>query len=160
VNGGDLFYGEIIRELFSQGAATLGAAVCNAKRKVISENPSNDWLYGPAVLQTILGDPALRITTPVVVHGEHPERCPPHHVAIEPNPFCEQAVLFFAGEDDGKGDGEIFDISGRLVASYPIEHNKKTMIGKDLLPGAYFVFVRSRESGHRMCEVKRIIKLY
>jgi hypothetical protein len=59
-----LFYEEVIDNVFYGGAPTLGEAVLAAKQAVISENPGNDWLYGPAVLQTILGDPALRLRLP------------------------------------------------------------------------------------------------
>jgi hypothetical protein len=62
--GGNLFYEAVIDNIFYWGAPTLGEAVLAAKQAVISENPGNDWLYGPAVLQTILGDPALRIRLP------------------------------------------------------------------------------------------------
>jgi hypothetical protein len=159
VNGGDLFYEEIIREFFSHGAATLGEAVCNAKREVISENPANDWLYGPAVLQTILGDPALRIVTPVAVQGEAPRKSQTQRISIDPNPFCGQTTLFLEGEDDRRYDAELFDVAGRLIASYAIMHNQRNTIGKELLPGAYFVRARSRRSGDRICELKRIIKI-
>jgi hypothetical protein len=67
VSGGNLFYEEVVNSIFYQGAATLGEAVLAAKQAVISEHPTNDWLYGPAVLQTILGDPALRLRLPALL---------------------------------------------------------------------------------------------
>jgi hypothetical protein len=62
VSGGLLFYEHILEQVFSQGAQTLGEAVLAAKQAIIGQNPGDDWLYGPAVLQTVLGDPALRIS--------------------------------------------------------------------------------------------------
>jgi hypothetical protein len=52
---------EVLKNLFWRGESLLGPAVFAAKCSVITWYPTNDWWYGPAVLWTLLGDPALRV---------------------------------------------------------------------------------------------------
>jgi hypothetical protein len=55
------FYMEICRKIYRDNVRIMGKIVMEAKRKVISQNSTNDQLYGPAVVWTLFGDPALRI---------------------------------------------------------------------------------------------------
>ena len=52
---------EVLKNLFWRGESLLGPAVFAAKCSVITWYPTNDWWYGPAVLWTLLGDPARRV---------------------------------------------------------------------------------------------------
>ena len=52
---------EVLKNLFWRGESLLGPAVFAAKCSVMTWYPTNDWWYGPAVLWTLLGDPALRV---------------------------------------------------------------------------------------------------
>lgn len=160
VSGGDLFYRAIIEALFTQGGATLGEVVCSAKKKVISENPYNDWLYGPAVLQTILGDPALRIITPVALPEEREELTSGAVLSIGANPFYGKTTVLLRGGDEAASEGVLFDISGRQMVSFPIARNRRVTFGADLRPGVYFLSVgNAREPENRRALRKKIVKL-
>ena len=56
-----LLYKEFLNNLFKDGEHCLGRAVFAAKCSVIARDPVDDSVYGPAVLWTLLGDPALRV---------------------------------------------------------------------------------------------------
>ncbi len=56
-----LLYKEFLDNLFRHGERCLGRAVFAAKCSIIARYPTDDNFYGPAVLWTLLGDPALRI---------------------------------------------------------------------------------------------------
>ena len=47
--------------VYNHGERTLGRAVFAAKCSLIARYPTQDALYGPAVLYTLFGDPALRL---------------------------------------------------------------------------------------------------
>ena len=57
-------YMEFCKRVYTDKERILGKVFMESKRTVISQNPSNDNLYGPAVLWTLFGDPGLRIRYP------------------------------------------------------------------------------------------------
>jgi hypothetical protein len=68
---------EFCKKIYTDKERVLGEAFLAAKRAVISQNSTNDNLYGPAVLWTLFGDPALNIKYPggltdiVTTQSEH-----------------------------------------------------------------------------------------
>jgi hypothetical protein len=55
---------EFCKKIYTDKQRILGKIFMEAKRTVISQNSANDNLYGPAVLWTLFGDPALTIKYP------------------------------------------------------------------------------------------------
>jgi len=58
----------LLEAVLQQGASTIGEAVLRAKRDVIKSHPSDDTRYGPAVLFTLLADPALTLPPGLAAH--------------------------------------------------------------------------------------------
>ena len=56
-----MLFEEFCTQLFYQGERVVGRAVFAAKCSVIARYPTQDYYYGPAVLWTLFGDPALRV---------------------------------------------------------------------------------------------------
>ena len=59
------FYMEICRKIYRDNVRIMGKIVMEAKRKIVSQHYPDDVLYGPAVVWTLFGDPALKIKYPV-----------------------------------------------------------------------------------------------
>lgn len=55
---------EFCKKVYTDKQRILGKIFMEAKRTVISQNSANDNLYGPAVIWTLFGDPALTIKYP------------------------------------------------------------------------------------------------
>jgi hypothetical protein len=163
--GADLFYREVIDNVFYSGVATLGDAVCEAKQVVISQNPGDDWLYGPAVLQTILGDPALRLHTPLGVREWREEKKQKIRLSIEPNPFSKRTELSLdLGKKHGEGNKlfhmHVFDICGRSVYSCSIRDRERVGFGDFLPPGIFFLTVSDPKGNTVVLSTpKKIVKL-
>jgi len=138
VIGAKLFYQEILNYLYSHDSTTLGDVVIYAKTQVISSNPHNDYLYGTAVIQTILGDPALRIKKTLVGIEEEVDRLFNYNnISISPNPFHYNTTIYLSNSNyEDNLIIEIYNISGRLVKSF---HLSNKTFGSELEPGIYFL---------------------
>jgi hypothetical protein len=51
----------VLDAVYDHGERSIGRAVFAAKCSLIARYPTQDTLYGPAVLYTLFGDPALRL---------------------------------------------------------------------------------------------------
>jgi hypothetical protein len=51
----------VLDRVYNHGERSIGRAVFAAKCSLIARYPTQDTLYGPAVLYTLFGDPALRL---------------------------------------------------------------------------------------------------
>ena len=121
---------------------TLGEAVFAAKRKILSENTTNDNIYGPAVLQTILGDPALRLKgDPVKIKEKIANGIKENQISVYTNPFTKGLDVTI--ESNVKSDFrlQIYNLEGRIINSYQINDNYIQNIGSKLNPGIYFLKV-------------------
>lgn len=59
------YYMELLRLIYHEDERILGKVVQEAKKRIINKYyPDDDELYGPAVVWTLLSDPALRIKYP------------------------------------------------------------------------------------------------
>jgi hypothetical protein len=106
----------VLDRVYLDGERVLGKAVFAAKCSVIARYPTQDSLYGPAVLWTLLGDPALRIKRPTLTGaGEHRARSAANPaLAIEPNPARTNARVSYALPSAGRVCIRLFDFAGRL----------------------------------------------
>lgn len=59
------YYMEICRLIYREDERILGKIIQEAKRRIIAQYYPDDALYGPAVVWTLLSDPALRIKYPI-----------------------------------------------------------------------------------------------
>jgi hypothetical protein len=79
---------EVLKSIFQRRENVLGRAVFAAKCSLITWYPSDDNFYGPAVLWTLFGDPALRARHGSLTSVEAPQPGPraTDHLDIAPNP--------------------------------------------------------------------------
>jgi len=141
---------EVLNSVYLEGERILGKAVFAAKCSLIARYPTQDTLYGPAVLWTLLGDPALRIKRPVPTSvSEDPDRTPtPPALRVSPNPGARTASICYSLPRSGDIDLTLLDVAGRTVrvlASGPWSAGDFRLRLDDagLAPGVYLVRLRS-----------------
>ena len=135
VSGAREFYTELLNILFSNSDLTLGELVFQAKTEVITSYPSNDYFYGPAVLQTILGDPALRIRTLYSGINQHPQNNL-SDTEIQINYLFADNKLLLKIPQGISVNFTLFDLAGRIVKCN--QYHQPTYINIDYLsPGTY-----------------------
>ena len=117
-----LLYNEFLNNLFKRGEHCLGRAVFAAKCSIIARYPNDDSLYGPAVLWTLLGDPALRIRHRVTrgIEEDLKPQAPSCKLTISPNPCNRSTTLCLSSPLPIPYSLSVFDASGRLVLSQPL----------------------------------------
>ena len=133
---------EVVRNIFVNGESCLGRAVFAAKCSVIARHPTEDTIYGPAVLWTLFGDPALRVRHRILTGVE--ERPTPYAprptLGITPNPCRRSAVLHVTtGPLDHSTTLAVYDASGRLVLSQPVRASSFILRTSSLSAGVYVV---------------------
>jgi hypothetical protein len=147
-----LLYKEVLKNIFVLNQNILGKAVFAAKCSVIARYPFQDTLYGPAVLWTLFGDPALRIKRPgqTGVAEAGPSRPAALQVELTPNPGTRgtavRCVLPVAGEVSLR----LYDAGGRLVrvlysGHRPAGEFRLSLEPADLGSGVGFVQLRAGE---------------
>jgi hypothetical protein len=117
---------EVLKNIFVRGERILGKAIFAAKCSVIAWYPTQDTLYGPAVLYTLFGDPALRLKAP-----QRTSVTEPGHVTQEPGTKNQEPITVFASSNPVTGTTtityslpkpgritlRIYDVTGKLVAT-------------------------------------------
>jgi len=139
-----LLYKEFLDDLFKRVEHCLGRAVFAAKCSVIARDPMDDSVYGPAVLWTLLGDPALRIRHRITSAVEEPSpklgaRTSPFVVSVSPNP-CDASTtirLFDSSFTVHRSSLSVYDASGRLVLSQPVRTASVVLCTSSLRAGVY-----------------------
>jgi hypothetical protein len=130
---------DVLDRMLNRGENVLGRAVFAAKCSMIARNPTDDNLYGPAVLWTLFGDPALRVrwgrTTGV---GEsRTDHCRLQtaelRLQIVGSP-ARGAVRLRCG---AAGRLAVFDACGRQAWSGPVEPGEVQLEAGQLAPGVY-----------------------
>jgi hypothetical protein len=108
---------EVLNHVYLEGERILGKAVFAAKCSVIARYPTQDTMFGPAVLWTLLGDPALRIKRPTpTAISETPGRVPtPLALRVSPNPVAGGAIVCYSLPCSGNIDLTLLDVAGRTV---------------------------------------------
>jgi hypothetical protein len=137
---------EVLQNLLIHGEQCLGRAVFAAKCSVIARNPTADTIYGPAVLWTLFGDPALRVKHRILTGVEErptpPSGCPT--LDARPNPTRGSLSISYALPVAGPVSLRLYDESGVLVRTVFSGHRDAGthVAGVSppvLKPGIYFV---------------------
>ena len=137
---------EVLKNIFWRGEHSLGKAVFAAKCSVITWYPTDDNYYGPAVLYTLFGDPALRVKHGFATGVAESQVPVPLHVA--PTATIARGVLYLdAGHvrdmteirpgisDRVPNQPALLDAAGRIVMNLHPGANDV----RHLAPGVYFV---------------------
>jgi hypothetical protein len=126
----------------------LGNAIFAAKCSVITWYPTDDYYYGPAVLYTLFGDPALRIKQGAPTAISEPTARPPTpgpwpQLSASPNPARGSTVIAFPSPRVRASRLRVYDSRGgvaEVVAVAPgVSHVTLDLSG--FSAGVYFVTV-------------------
>jgi len=137
-----LLYKEFLDNLFGRGEHCLGRAVFAAKCSVMARYPDNDSLYGPAILWTLLGDPALRIkhTTQNGIEESLKPQSPSRSLTVSPNP-CDASTTLRLSDSSfivHRSSLSVYDASGRSVLSQSIR-TSSFVLGTSSFPAGVYV---------------------
>lgn len=140
-----LLYKEFFNNLFERGERCLGRAVFAAKCSIIARYPDDDSLYGPAVLWSLFGDPALRIRHRLLSGIEDNPRPPASgcRLSITPNPCNRYADLLLSSPLPAPYSLHVYDTSGRLVSSQPVRDPSVVIRTSSFPDGVYVARVVS-----------------
>ncbi len=100
-------YQEFCKALFNEKITLLGDMIRKAKESIIS-NSSNQRIYGPAVINTLFGDPALRIkylNNPISIKN----------TISMPKNNCPILITHNLLKVDNKGVLTVYSLSGQVV---------------------------------------------
>ena len=114
-----LLFKEFLNNLLGRGERCLGRAVFAAKCSIISRYPTNDNFYGPAVLWTLLGDPALRIKHSIqngIEESLEPQALH-RNLTVSPNPCDASTTIRLSSPLPTPYSLCVYDASGRAVYS-------------------------------------------
>lgn len=137
VSGAREFYIKLLDILLNNSDLTLGDLVFQAKTEVISSYPNNDYFYGPAVLQTILGDPALRIRTLYSGINQNPGNSSAD-TGVQINYLLSGNRLLLHIPPGSLVNFSLFDLAGRIVKC--TQYHQSTYVNIEYLsPGTYLV---------------------
>jgi hypothetical protein len=138
-----LLYKEFLDNLFKRGEHCLGRAVFAAKCSVIARDPVDDSVYGPAVLWTLLGDPALRIkhTTQNGIEEDLKPQAPSLKLTISPNPCDASTTIRLCNSSFivHRSSLSVYDASGRALLSLPVRSSSFILRTSSLPSGVYVV---------------------
>jgi hypothetical protein len=141
-------YRGFLDNLFQRGEDCLGRAVFAARCSVISCYPEDDSIYGPAVLWTLFGDPALRVKHSIASGVE--ENLKPQAIGckltISPSPCDASTTICFSSPLPTPYSLSIYDASGRLVSSQPF-HAASFILPTSSLPAGVYVVRCARGAG-------------
>jgi hypothetical protein len=132
-----LLYKEFLNSLLVRGEHCLGRAVFAAKCSIIARNQEDDSIYGPAVLWTLLGDPALRIRHRITngIEEAVTPQAPSRMLTISPNP-CNSYVRI-SSLIPHPSSLSLYDASGRVVCSLPIRDSAFVIPTSSFPAGVY-----------------------
>jgi hypothetical protein len=136
---------EVMKNIFRQNERILGKAIFAAKCSVIARYPTDDYYYGPAVLYTLFGDPALRIKMPLpTATSEAPTTRPTGGLRLTPNPTRGSAVVSYQLTEPALMNLRIYDARGALVRivaeeRQPAGSHSIGLVRLGLPVGVYFV---------------------
>jgi hypothetical protein len=138
-----LLYKEFLNNLFRQGEHSLGRAVFAAKCSIIARNPADDNIYGPAVLWTLFGDPALRVRHRMLTgiqEGLKPQAAG-YTLSVAPNPCHHSTTVRFSplASRHSPLALSVYNASGRLVLSQPVHSSSFILPTSCLSAGVYIV---------------------
>lgn len=130
------FTRECLKDIYRNGQRILGRVIFDAKNYIIPRY-SQDSLFGPAVLYTLFGDPALRIKYPLSAIDEKERFNVGEKLDIVPNPIRSSTFI------TAKGKVTIYSAFGARVNELFIKGKTKwegTDKNREKLPaGIYFI---------------------
>jgi hypothetical protein len=137
-------YKGFLNNLLLRGENCLGRAVFAARCSVIARYPDDDSIYGPAVLWTLFGDPALRIKHHISSAVEEPgsklgDRTPAFVVSVSPNPCDASTTIRLSSPLPTLYSLSVHDASGRLVLSQPVRNSSVVICTSSLPAGVYVI---------------------
>ncbi len=144
----------MLDNVFVRGERCLGRAVFAARCSVIARYPTNDNLYGPAVLWTTFGDPALRIRhrglTGILERSTVNTQS---GLEIRPNPARTVFAVDYSVPVTGWVSLDLYHESGALVRRLESASARRGTFRiwvpcSDLNPGIYFVKLQSGPASH------------
>jgi hypothetical protein len=102
-----------MKNIYWRNMPTLGEAIFAAKCSVITWYPTDDYYYGPAVLYTMFGDPALRLkrNSPTAI-TEHEPPGAIGQLIIRPNPVHGSTAVSFPARPTASARIVVYDASG------------------------------------------------
>jgi len=134
---------EVLQNLLWNGERCLGRAVFAARCSIIARYPTNDNFYGPAVLWTLLGDPALRVKYRALsgVDESFKLQAASRKLSVAPNPCHARAAVRLAGSSfiPQSSSLSVYDASGRLVLSQSVRSSSFILQMSPLPSGVYVV---------------------
>lgn len=140
----------VLDRVYRDGERILGKAVFAAKCSVIARYPTQDTLYGPAVLWTLLGDPALRIKRPLPTALSDDRRQPTSasELRIEPNPARGVVSVSYSLPRAANVAVALYNAAGELVSVLDdgcrLEGVQRVRLDtRNLSSGLYFVRMTS-----------------
>jgi len=144
LNTSQMLAKEFLGNLLARDERCLGRAVFAARCSVIARYPANDNLYGPAVLWTLLGDPALRIKHRIGAAVEEPSpklgvRTRVSVASASPNPCDRSTTVRLSSPLATPYSLSLFDTSGRLVYSQPVRTSSSVLCTSSFPNGVYIV---------------------
>lgn len=144
-----LLYKELLNNLFENGERCLGRAVLAAKCSIIARNPEDDSIYGPAILWTLLGDPALRVKHTIQngIGESLKPQAPSRNLTVSPNPCDASTTIRLSSPLPTPYSLSVYDASGRLLLSLPVRSSSFILRTSSLPSGVYVVRCESRTSG-------------
>ena len=154
----------LLEAILQHAASTIGEAVLRAKREVIKSQPSDDTRYGPAVLFTLLADPALTLPPGLAVHvisypGKRSAQEWEGMLRCFPNPSSGSVRIELLLPPAWQGSAllSVYDILGRRIApplfldsvprAYKLVPERRGTAETPLPAGCYIV---SLEAGHQV----------
>ncbi len=149
-----MLYREYLNNFF-RGERCLGRAVFAARCSIIARYPTNDYLYGPAVLWTLFGDPALRVKHRIV-SGVEESLTPPassRTLSVSPNPSRDLVRISIPSRQQ-TADGRlvaVYDASGRLVYSRSVRASSFVLPTSVFPSGVYIVRCTSGAGSASTC---------
>ncbi len=125
-----------MKNIYNRKQRILGQIIFQAKDSVIRRYV-NDPEYGPAVLYTLFGDPALRLKYPQLQLEETFRSASQAQIEIHPNPFSTSAVI------RAKANLTVYNVCGEKVSEIAVNGlyrwRRKDGKGRILPAGIYFV---------------------
>ena len=140
-----MLYKEFLNTLFN-GERCFGRAVFAAKCSIIARYPTDDTRYGPAVLWTLFGDPALRVRHRMLTGVEESSKPQAQScgLTVRPNP-CRRSTTVRVSPLASRPSPfalSVFDASGRLVLSEPVRDSSFVISTSSFAPGIYTIELR------------------
>ena len=143
LNTSQMLAKEVLQNLLWHGERCLGRAVFAARCSIIARYPTNDNFYGPAVLWTLLGDPALRVKHRTLsgVEESFKPQAASCKLSVAPNPCHARAAVRLSGSSSipHPSSLSIYNASGRLALSQPVRSSSFILQISSLPSGVYVV---------------------